>query len=173
MLSFHDLRGLPLRRLPSYLPVVPFSTIFGRASWRQTWPHRDDLRHLTVSLWHFDSRDYATVAGGQRSPTPDLSNLSPCSGNTRRTRMKSSPLSRSSQRETRSCTPHHHEPGLLQEPQHRQLPASRLHFDDSWYTLECDPVEIPLLRMSMSLVESQCVRRSRISRLLIIFPIYY
>ena len=45
MLSFHDLRGLPLRRLPS---MVPCSMIFGSISWLHTWPNYDNSRRLTV-----------------------------------------------------------------------------------------------------------------------------
>ena len=45
MLSFHDFRGLPLRRLPS---TVPGSMIYGSVSWRQTRPNYDNLRCLTV-----------------------------------------------------------------------------------------------------------------------------
>ena len=45
MLSFHDLRGLPLWRLPS---TVPCSMIFGSVSWRQAWPNHDSLRLLTT-----------------------------------------------------------------------------------------------------------------------------
>ena len=40
MLSFHDLRGLPLRRLPS---TVSCSVIFGSVSRRQTWLNHDSL----------------------------------------------------------------------------------------------------------------------------------
>ena len=42
MLSFHDLRGLPLRRLPSTEPCS--SIIFGSVSWRQTWLNHDNFR---------------------------------------------------------------------------------------------------------------------------------
>ena len=45
MLSFHDIRGLPLRRPPS---TVPCSTIFGSVSRGQTWPNHDSLRRLPV-----------------------------------------------------------------------------------------------------------------------------
>ena len=38
MLSFHDLRGLPLRWLPS---TVPCCMIFSSVSWRQTCPNHD------------------------------------------------------------------------------------------------------------------------------------
>ena len=44
MLSFHDLRGLHLRHLPS---TVPCSMIICSVSWRQTWPNHDNLRRLT------------------------------------------------------------------------------------------------------------------------------
>ena len=45
MLSFHDLRSLPLRRLPS---MEPCSMIFGSVLWRQTWLNHDNSRRLTV-----------------------------------------------------------------------------------------------------------------------------
>ena len=45
MLSFHDMRGLPLQRL---LSTVPCGMIFGSVSWRQTWSNHDSLRRLTV-----------------------------------------------------------------------------------------------------------------------------
>ena len=51
MLSFHDLRARPLRRLPS---TESCSIIFGSVSWRQTWPNHDNFRRLTVdsrSCW--------------------------------------------------------------------------------------------------------------------------
>ena len=44
-LPFHDLRGLPLWRLPS---MVPCSMIFGSISWQHTWPNHDTLRRLTA-----------------------------------------------------------------------------------------------------------------------------
>ena len=49
MLSFHNLRGLPLRSLR---PAVPCSRpmIFGSVSWRQSWPNHDSLRRLTVDI---------------------------------------------------------------------------------------------------------------------------
>ena len=52
MFSLHDLRGLPLRRLPS---TDPCSMIFGISSWWQTWPNHDNLRHVRVdnkSSWY-------------------------------------------------------------------------------------------------------------------------
>ena len=45
MLSFHDLRGLPLRRIPS---IVPCSMVFGSTSRQQTWPNYGYLWCLTV-----------------------------------------------------------------------------------------------------------------------------
>ena len=45
MFSFHDLRALPLQRLPS---TEPCSMIFGSVSWRQTSPNHDNLLRLTV-----------------------------------------------------------------------------------------------------------------------------
>ena len=46
MLSFHDLRGLPMWRLPS---TVPCNMIFGSISWRQTCLNHDKLRRQTRS----------------------------------------------------------------------------------------------------------------------------
>ena len=45
MLSFHHLRGLPLRRLPSTVPCI---MVFGSALYQQTWLNYDNLRLLTV-----------------------------------------------------------------------------------------------------------------------------
>ena len=45
MLSFHDIRSLPLRRLPS---TVSCSMIVGSVSWRQTWLNHDSLRRFIV-----------------------------------------------------------------------------------------------------------------------------
>ena len=56
MLSFHDLRSLPLRCLPS---MEPCSRIFGSVSWWQTWPNHDKLRRLTVDSRR--SRDPARI----------------------------------------------------------------------------------------------------------------
>ena len=46
ILSFHDLRGLPLRWVPC---TVLCSMIFGSLSWQQTWPSHDNLRRLVVN----------------------------------------------------------------------------------------------------------------------------
>ena len=40
MLSFHDLLGFPLQRLPA---TVPCCMIFGSVSWRKTWPSHDSM----------------------------------------------------------------------------------------------------------------------------------
>ena len=45
MLTLRDLRGLPLRRIPS---TVPWRTIFSSVTWRQTWPNHDNLQRFTV-----------------------------------------------------------------------------------------------------------------------------
>ena len=53
LFSFHDLRGLPLRRLPS---AVPCSMTFSSVSWWQTWPNHDNFWRLTVNIiWEMDS----------------------------------------------------------------------------------------------------------------------
>ena len=43
----HDLRGLPLRRIPS---TEPCSMIVSSVWWRQTWPNHDNLRRFTVEI---------------------------------------------------------------------------------------------------------------------------
>ena len=53
MLSFHDIQGLPLRRLP---PTAACSMVPGSVSWRLTWPNHDSLRLLTVDCKNPDFR---------------------------------------------------------------------------------------------------------------------
>ena len=49
MLSFRNLRGLPLRRHPS---TEPRSMIFSSVSWRLTWPNHDNWpRLITCDLF--------------------------------------------------------------------------------------------------------------------------
>ena len=48
MLSFHDLRSLPLRHVP---PMEHCSMIFSNLSWQHTWPNHDKLRRLTTAYF--------------------------------------------------------------------------------------------------------------------------
>ena len=60
MLSFHDLCGLPLRRLPS---TVHCCMIFDSVLCLQRWPNHDNLHCLMVDSWR-PARTFYTVITG-------------------------------------------------------------------------------------------------------------